>query len=185
MRRLSRVRAEARVDFISLKRSRQMIDYQKNWAGNYTFSAARLHRLETVEQLQELVSRSRKVKVFGSRHSFNSIADSAEDHISLEHLNRVVALDRERRTVTVEGGIRYGQLCPQLHREGYALHNLASLPDVTVAGACATGTHGSGNGNGGLATAVAALEMVTADGTLVELSRERDGETFLGAVVGL
>lgn len=161
-----------------------MIDY-RNWAGNHTFGAARLHRPTTIDQVQEIVSRSNKVKAMGSRHSFNGIADSAEDHISLEHLNGIVAFDRERHTVTVEGGIRYSELCPQLHREGYALRNMAGLPDISVAGACATGTHGSGDLNGNLATAVAALEIVKADGTVIELSRERDGETFQGAVVGL
>lgn len=162
-----------------------MIDYPTNWAGNYPFSATRLHRPTTIEQIQELVSRGNKLKVIGARHSFNGVADSTEDLISLEHLNKVVALDPERRTITVEGGIRYGQLCPQLHREGYALHNLASLPDVSIAGACATATHGSGDLNGSLATAVAEMEIVTADGEIVVLSRERDGETFQGAVVGL
>jgi xylitol oxidase len=123
--------------------------------------------------------------VLGSRHFFNSIADTPEDLISLEHLNRMIAIDRERGTVTVEGGITYGQLCRQLHDQGYALHNLASLPHISVAGACATATHGSGDGNGNLATAVAALRLVTADGEQVEISRERDGEQFQGAVVGL
>lgn len=162
-----------------------VVDDRKNWAGNHSFGATRLHRPATLAQVQEIVSRAGKVKVVGSRHSFNDIADSAEDHISLEHLNRVVAFDRERHTVTVEGGIRYSQLCPQLHREGYALHNMAGLPDISVAGACATATHGSGDRNGNLATAVATLQIVKADGSVVELSRERDGEKFQGAVVGL
>ena len=97
----------------------------------------------------------------------------------------MIAIDRERGTVTVDRGITYGQLCRQLHDQGYALHNLASLPHISVAGACATATHGSGDGNGNLATAVAALRLVTADGEQVEISRERDGEQFQGAVVGL
>ena len=94
-----------------------MIDNQTNWAGNYTYSAARLHRPTTVEQVQELVSRCSKLKALGSRHSFNGIADSTEDLISLEHFDHVGVLDRERRTVTVEAGVRYGQLCRQLHRD--------------------------------------------------------------------
>jgi xylitol oxidase len=162
-----------------------MTENQTNWAGNLTYGAARLHRPQTVEQVQELVMRHNKLKALGSRHSFSSIADSSEDLISLEHFDRVVALDRERRTVTVGGGIKYGMLCRQLHREGYALHNMASLPHISVAGACATATHGSGDGNGNLATAVSALEMVTADGQVVALSREQHGEQFQGAVVGL
>ncbi|MDX1523617.1 MAG: FAD-binding protein, partial [Anaerolineae bacterium] len=82
---------------------------KRNWAGNYTYSAARLHYPQTVEQVQELVRGCSKAKVLGSRHSFNDIADSPEDLISLEHLDHTEAVDRERRTVTIEGGVRYGQ----------------------------------------------------------------------------
>lgn len=156
-----------------------------NWAGNYSYGAARLHYPDSMEQVQELVSRSRKVKALGSRHSFNDIADSPEDLVSLERFNRVLEIDRQRRTVTVEAGVKYGQLCGLLHREGYALHNLASLPHISVAGACATATHGSGDGHGNLATVVSAMELVTADGSRVVLSRDRDAERFSGAVVGL
>jgi xylitol oxidase len=162
-----------------------MSEPQQNWARNYTYSAARWHYPKTVEQVQELVMRCRKLKALGTRHSFNSIADTPEDIISLEHFDRVVALDHERRAVTVEAGVRYGQLCRYLHREGYALHNLASLPHISVAGACATATHGSGDGNGNLSTIVSAMEMVTANGEVIVLSLERDGERFHGAVVGL
>lgn len=158
---------------------------ENNWAGNYTYRAARLHRPETIAQLQDLVRRGSKLKALGSRHSFNDIADSPEDLISLERFNRVLALDHERRRVTIEAGVTYGQLCQQLHDEGYALHNLASLPHISVVGACATATHGSGERNGNLATAVAALELVTADGEVVALSREQQSESFRGAVVGL
>lgn len=156
-----------------------------NWAGNYTYGAARLHRPATIEQIQELVTRGKKLKVLGTRHSFNDIADSPEDLISLERFDRVLALDHERRMVTVEAGVGYGQLCTYLHDAGYALHNLASLPHISVAGAVATATHGSGDGNGNLATIVSALELITGDGEVVTLSREHDGEQFHGSVVGL
>lgn len=156
-----------------------------NWAGNYVYNAARLHCPGSVAELQKIVADSPLVKALGTRHSFNSIADTTGDLISLERLDGNVALDRESCTVTVEAGIRYGTLCRYLDGEGFALHNLASLPHISVAGACATATHGSGNGNGCLATAVTALEMVTASGEIVTLSRERDPETFPGAVVGL
>jgi xylitol oxidase len=96
-----------------------------------------------------------------------------------------VSLDRERRTVTVEAGIRYGELCRWLNGEGFALHNMASLPHISVAGACATATHGSGDRNGNLATAVVGLELVTTEGDLVQLSQEQDAELLRGAAVGL
>ena len=160
-------------------------EVKQNWASNYSYKAARWHQPETAEQLQELVGRCRKVKVLGSRHSFNDIADTTEDLISLEKFDYIEAVDRERRTVTIGGGVRYGQLCRQLHNEGFALPNLASLPHISVAGACATATHGSGDGNGNLATVAAAMEIVTADGETAVFSRDQRSDEFSGAVVGL
>jgi xylitol oxidase len=157
----------------------------RNWAGNYQYHFQRLHKPETLTQLQELVASSQRLKVLGSRHSFNSIADTTAEMISLEHWDRVVHLDRERQTVTVQGGIKYGPLCQYLHAEGFALHNLASLPHISVVGACSTATHGSGVGNGNLATAVCAMQMVMASGEVKTLSEEERGEEFLGSVVGL
>lgn len=158
---------------------------QRNWAGNLTYRAANWHSPRSVGEVRERVRRADRVKVLGSRHSFNGIADTDGAMLSLEHLNRVVGLDRERGTVTVEGGIRYGELSRFLHGQGYALPNLASLPHISVAGACMTATHGSGDRVGNLATAVSALELVTADGEIVEVSREGNPETFPGMVVGL
>lgn len=156
-----------------------------NWAGNYRYQAARFHRPATVDAVRELVAASDALKVLGSRHSFNGVADTTGDLVSLERLDRVVALDPAARTVTVEGGIRYGELARALAASGWALHNLASLPHISVAGACATATHGSGDENAGLAAAVSALEFVAADGDVVSLSRARDGDAFRGAVVAL
>jgi xylitol oxidase len=160
-----------------------MAENLRNWAGNYEYAAARLHRPTSVEEVQEIVARARRVKALGTRHSFNAIADSDEDQISTENLNRIVAIDREALQVTVEGGMPYGRLSEQLHAQGLAVHNLASLPHISVAGATATATHGSGDANGNLATAVAGLEIVKADGSLVSL--KRGDQDFDGAVVNL
>ncbi len=162
-----------------------MIANQHNWANNYTYGAARLHEPETIEEVREIVVGSKKARALGTRHSFNGIADCNEDLISLQNLDRVVELDEARGTVMVDGGIRYGELGKYLHQHGHALRNLASLPHISVAGACVTGTHGSGVGNGNLATAVTAMEMVRADGEMVEVSRNRIGKAFEGMVVGL
>src|SRR5204862_2547000 len=113
------------------------------------------------------------------------IEDSSENQISLKELNKVVSLDTASNVVTVEGGMRYGELAPYLHENGYALHNLASLPHISIAGACATATHGSGVKNGNLATGVAAIEFVDAAGDVIQLSRQNDAGQFQGAVVGL
>lgn len=162
-----------------------MLVEQQNWSGNYTFRAARWHTPATVDQVQKVVAGCRKLRAVGTRHSFNDIADSPDDVILLAQLNRVVGLDRERQTVTVEAGMRYGELAQYLHAAGFALHNLASLPHISVAGACQTATHGSGVGNGNLATAVVALELITADGDVVTLSRAEHGDQFAGMVVSL
>ena len=81
--------------------------------------------------------------------------------------------------------MRYGDLAPLLQEKGYALHNLASLPHITIAGSVATATHGSGVKNGNLSTQVSAIEFVNANGDLVNLSKQKDGDQFYGAVVGL
>jgi len=155
-----------------------------NWAGNYTYNTERLDLPKTVEEVQQIVKSRSPLKALGARHSFNGVADSTGDQISLKYLDQMV-VDAKSRTVAVGAGVTYGQLAPYLDGQGYALHNLASLPHISVAGACATATHGSGNRNGNLATAVSAMEIVTADGNVVVLSRERDGERFQGAVVAL
>lgn len=155
-----------------------------NWAGNRTYAATRLHEPTSLDELQEIVRSARSLRVLGSRHSFNDIADTTGELISLAAMPRVFELDADARTVTVDGGVRYGEQCGRLDAAGFALNNLASLPHISVAGACATATHGSGDRIGNLATAVAALELVTADGERVRLTRDRD-PAFAGAVVGL
>ena len=157
----------------------------KNWAGNFEYSTDRLYSASSLEQVREFVKKQSKLKVLGTRHCFNNIADSPDYLLSLKSMDRIVALDPEARTVTVNAGISYGQLCPYIDSKGFALHNLASLPHISIAGSCSTATHGSGIKNGNLATAVSALEIVTAAGDVVQLSRQKDGETFRGAVVGL
>ncbi|MGB6694493.1 MAG: FAD-binding protein, partial [Terracidiphilus sp.] len=155
-----------------------------NWAGNLTYSTNNLQTPGTVDEVRATVKSANKLRVLGARHSFNAIADSTHEQVSLERLDEMT-LNEKARTVTVGGGVTYSQLAPWLDTKGYALHNLASLPGITVAGACATATHGSGLHNGNLATAVAGLEIVTADGDLLSLSREKNGEQFLGAAVAL
>jgi len=156
-----------------------------NWAGNLEYGTDRLYSANSLEQVRDYVKKQSKLKVLGTRHCFNNIADSTHNILSLKSMDEVVALDPEAHTVTVNAGITYGQLCPYLHTRGFALHNLASLPHISIAGACSTATHGSGEKNGNLATAVSALEIVTAASEVVKLSRQIDGEAFRGAVVGL
>src|SRR6202035_1205442 len=156
-----------------------------NWAGNLLYGTDRLYAAKSCDEVQDFVKTQAKLKVLGTRHCFNNIADTKDIFLYLKQLDEIVSLDPQARSVTVGAGITYGQLSPLLHNKGFALHNLASLPHISVAGACSTATHGSGEKNGNLATAVSALEFVTAGGDLVKLSRQQDTNFFKGAVVGL
>jgi xylitol oxidase len=170
---------------ISPRLARATKDKLTNWAGNLEYGTDRLYSANSLEQVRSYVKKQNKLKVLGTRHCFNNIADSTDNFLSLKRIDDLVALEPEAYTVTVDAGMTYGQLCPLLHNKGFALHNLASLPHISIAGAISTATHGSGEKNGNLATAVSALEIVTAAGEVVKLSRQGDGEAFLGAVVGL
>lgn len=177
---------------------------ERNWSGNLRYQAACLEWPRSIAELQELVAGASKVRALGSRHSFNDIADTTGTLVSLEKMESDaagsmdvgcvgvrgtvgtagIAVDPDARTVTVAGGIKYGMLGEELERQGFALHNFASLPHISVAGAIATATHGSGDGNGNLASAVAGLEVVEADGGIRSYSRS-DTPDFNGMVVGL
>ena len=138
----------------------------KNWAGNVTFGAERHDAPGTIEELSELVSRSRKIKVQGSRHSFNTIADSDDTLVSLKYFNQIGEPDPATRSVSIGGGVTYGELAVHLQERGWAVSNLASLPHISVIGACATATHGSGRKNQNLSNQLLDLEVMGPDGNI-------------------
>jgi alditol oxidase len=153
-----------------------------NWAGTHTYAALRIATPRTVEELQQIVATEPRVRALGSRHSFNDLADTDGvliDTSALPHSLEIVDED----TVKVAAWMRYGDIAAALEPHGLALHNLASLPHISVAGAVATGTHGSGDGNSNLAGAVAGFDLVDAHGELVSLQPVDDD--FDGAVVSL
>ena len=165
-------------------KQQQQPNPRENWSGNITYSTDHVHTPASIDAVRDVVKKCDKLRAVGSRHSFNRIADSTQNQISLAALNQI-DIDANARTVTVGAGVKYGQLAPVIDAKGFALHNLASLPHISVAGAIATATHGSGLHNGNLATAVRALELVNANGDIVHLTREKGGDDFLGVVVGL
>ncbi|MFC9961675.1 FAD-binding protein [Streptomyces nigra] len=156
-----------------------------NWAGNITYGAGELHRPASVDEVAALVAASTRVRVLGSGHSFNEIAEPGPDGVllSIAALPPLVDVDGAARRVRVSGGTRYAELARAVHTHGLALPNMASLPHISVAGSVATGTHGSGVGNGSLASAVREVELVTADGSVVRIGR--DDPRFGGAVTSL
>jgi xylitol oxidase len=162
-----------------------MTETVTNWAGNITYTAKELHRPRSLDALRSLVADSARVRVLGSGHSFNQIAEPGTDGVllSLADLPAEVDVDTAARTVRVGGGVRYAELARLVQARGLALPNMASLPHISVAGSVATGTHGSGVGNGSLAAPVREVEIVTADGGTVTIGR--DDERFGGAVTSL
>ncbi|WP_031171986.1 FAD-binding protein [Streptomyces durhamensis] len=156
-----------------------------NWARTITYTARDLHRPRTLDALAALVAGSARVRVLGSGHSFNRIAEPGPDGVLLSTagLPPVIEVDTAARTVRVSGGVRYAELARAVHAHGLALPNMASLPHISVAGSVATGTHGSGVGNGPLASAVREVELVVADGSTVTIGR--GDARFDGAVTSL
>ncbi len=159
--------------------------HRKNWAGNLEYQAKYLHKPKNTEEVRKLIHTLHQQKALGSRHCFNDIADSPLNQISTQNLVGPMEIDEKGQTVTIGAGSRYGDIAPELHKRGYALHNLASLPHISVAGACATATHGSGMQNGNLATAVAGLEIVTGNGAILDLHRDKDQKVLESMVVNL
>jgi xylitol oxidase len=156
---------------------------RRNWAGNQIYNANRVLAPSSVEEVQEIAASSRRLRVVGSGHSFNDLADTTGDHVSLAELPRTFVVDGDAGTVTVDGGARYREVCARLHAAGFAFANLASLAHISIAGACATATHGAGARLGNLATVVAAVDIVRADGEIESFARGTAG--FDGAVVSL
>ncbi|MGO9079410.1 MAG: FAD-binding protein, partial [Streptosporangiaceae bacterium] len=142
-----------------------------NWAGSITFSARQLHRPGSVAELAQLVAGSKRVRAPGTGHSFSPVADTTGDLVSVAGLPRLIEPDTARGTVMISAGLRYAEVAAALNAAGRALPNLASLPHISVAGACATGTHGSGIRNQTLAAAVRSLQLVTAEGDLITVDR--------------
>lgn len=155
----------------------------RNWAGSVAFSTDRLHRPSSVEQLQDLVAGTPRIRALGTGHSFSRVADTTGDLITVADLPPTIEIDGAARTVEVSAGTRYAELAAELDAHGWALHNLGSLPHISVAGACATGTHGSGDANRCLSAAAVAIEFVRGDGELARLTR--DDPDFGGAVLSL
>ncbi len=151
------------------------------WSGNHRYRAAEVLLPADADELAEVVTSHARVRVQATRHTFNDVADSDDVLVSLERMPTRIDVGGDR--VRVEGLVTFAQLAPVIEAEGRALHNLGSLPHISVAGAAATGTHGSGLRNGNLSSAVEALEILDADGRTHRV--DRDHAWFPAAALGI
>ncbi|WP_129787393.1 D-arabinono-1,4-lactone oxidase [Promicromonospora panici] len=158
----------------------------KNWAANLTYSSARVERPRTLAELAGIVAGEPRVRALGSRHSFGDVADTTGVHVQVDLLDDgrpALEVHPGTGVASVRAGLRYGEVAADLHARGRALTAMASLPHISVAGAVATGTHGSGDGTRSLAGDVVGVELMTAAGELLIL--RRGDADFPGSVVAL
>jgi L-gulono-1,4-lactone dehydrogenase len=160
-----------------------------NWARNQTAEPVAVHRPTSEHELAAVVKQAsgtgRRVKVVGSGHSFTDIACTDGHLVELTRYNRVLSIDPEARTATMQAGIRLEDLNLALDRRGLAMPNLGDIAYQTVAGATSTSTHGTGRLLTGLAGQIAAMRLILADGTAVDCSPKEEPELFHCARVGL
>ena len=155
----------------------------QNWSKNVDFNDRAFLQPESLAALQELVRSNAKLRARGTAHCFNEIANTSSSAINLANMPKTIEVNPESKSVTVAAGLKYGELAPELHKQGWALNNLASLPHISIAGSISTGTHGSGIKNQNLANQVLSLDLVTAEGELRHI--DRANPAFNALVVGL
>jgi len=160
-----------------------------NWAGNQSADGISIVRPADSEEVSTTVRMAAdsggRVKPIGAGHSFTAIGRPDGIQLQLDSLSGLRVVDRESGSVTVGAGTRLHRLNELLAGEGLALTNLGDIDVQTIAGAVATGTHGTGNRFGGLATQVIGMEMVLADGSVVACSQQERPELWSAARVGL
>ncbi|MER7575677.1 D-arabinono-1,4-lactone oxidase [Streptomyces sp. NPDC126514] len=161
----------------------------RNWGGNVSARPAREVTPASAEELAEAVRRAAEdgltVKAVGTGHSFTSIAATDGVLIRPHLLTGIRHIDRDAMTVTVEAGTPLKRLNLALAREGLSLTNMGDIMEQTVSGATSTGTHGTGRESGSIAAQITALELVTADGSVLTCSRKENPEVFAAARIGL
>lgn len=166
-----------------------MTETWTNWGGTYSCRPSAVEYPQSEEDIVAALKRAEaageRVKVPGTGHSFTDIACTTGRMIRLDSYNRVLEHDAVAGTVTVEAGITIAALADELARRGLAFPNLGDIGYQTIAGAISTSTHGTGETLGNLATQVVGLRIVTADGSALDLSADRDPETFKAAQVSL
>ncbi|MFE9202693.1 D-arabinono-1,4-lactone oxidase [Micromonospora sp. NPDC007230] len=160
-----------------------------NWAGNQRSTATLVARPRTVDEVAAAIRAAadagRTIRTVGSGHSFTGTALTDGHRLELTELDTGVTVDTTRRLVTVPAGMTLHTLNDLLAAHGLALPNLGDIDAQTVAGALATGTHGTGAKLGCLSTFVTGLTLVTGTGKVLRCSADEHRDVFAAARVGL
>jgi len=158
-----------------------------NWGRTVTSAPVRWHLPVSEDEVAAVVTRcgrdGRRLRVVGAGHSWSPIAEPVHEAMSLDGLQDAVSIDRERGEVTVPAGMRLVDVSARLARAGLALPVVGSIQAQSVAGAIATGTHGSSLTHGNLGTLVTGLRLVSGTGEVLTL--RGDDERLAGARVHL
>lgn len=161
----------------------------RNWAGNVSARPARSVAPASTDELAAAVRAAAEdgltVKAVGSGHSFTPAAATDGLLVRPDRLTGIRRVDREAGTVTVAAGTPLKHLNETLAAHGLSLANMGDIMEQTVAGAAATGTHGTGRDSASVAAQITALELVTADGSVLTCSAEENPDVFATARLGL
>jgi FAD-linked oxidoreductase len=161
----------------------------QNWSGTFSVTPARMVQPRTAEQVADEVRRAvadnLSVKAVGAGHSFTDIAVTRGVMVELSQLTGIISADRRTGLVTVAAGTTLRELNIALWKMGLSMSNLGDIDAQTISGAIATGTHGTGRAFGGLATQVRGLQLVTADGELLDCSPEQHADVYSAARISL
>jgi L-gulono-1,4-lactone dehydrogenase len=160
-----------------------------NWGRNQQCSPVAIRRPSSEDELVALVKEAgnadQRVKVVGAGHSFTSIACTDGVLVDMADYGRVLDHDAAANTVTIEAGIPLHRLCDELESRGLAMQNMGDINEQTIAGATQTATHGTGLRFGNLSSQIVGLRLITADGSVLDCSADRNPGVFDAARVGL
>ncbi|RZA34335.1 MAG: FAD-binding oxidoreductase, partial [Lysobacteraceae bacterium] len=157
-----------------------------NITGLYPVEVARVAAPGTTQEVAQAVRDwPGKIAVGGGRYSMGGqVAITGGLHLDMRGMNRLIRLDARARVARVQAGMRWRDLQDALDPLGLAVHTMQSYANFTVGGAVSVNAHGRYVGNGPMVNSVRALQLVLADGSVVEATRSRHADLFRAAVGG-
>lgn len=156
-----------------------------NWAKNLKYNVAHYYQPQNEAELISVIKNNKKIKVIGTGHSWSNIHETQDAMLNLDLYNKILSINKEKKTVCVQAGIKIWQLNEQLDKEGLALINLGSIDQQSIAGAVSTSTHGSGINFQILGSQILEFSLIKANGEKIIINKEKDLDLFKACVVNL